>query len=360
MPFPTAAVFPVILVVLDVYPFKRLDSIKAWWKSKRVHSVIFEKLIFLAIAVIVIIANIVLVSYNFRPANHVYVSLAEFGILDRLMQAFYVWAYYLWRPFYPVNLSPLYTILWKEFNPLSLPFIFSALGIITATSIIFAIRKRYPSLLTAWICYLILLIPALGLNMHPHSTADRYSYAVSMILSVLLAGWMLNVGTVTFRLFCIGITVILIFLGIASNKQISVWHDTPSLMRHILITTSSEPNLPYRDFVYHRLANYYLINGRYEESISPLTEAIQMNPKDTTTYFYRGISYYNIGNYKQAIEDFGRAIELSPGYAEPYYTRGVAYLTHGDNISGCPDARKACELGNCKLLEAANTRGLCR
>jgi hypothetical protein len=60
------------------------------------------------------------------------------------------------------------------------------------------------------------------------------------------------------------------------------------------------------------------------------------------------------------IEDFNKAIQLKPDYANAYNNRGIVYLNQGDNISGCLDARKACELGNCKLLEAVNTKGLCR
>jgi tetratricopeptide (TPR) repeat protein len=77
-------------------------------------------------------------------------------------------------------------------------------------------------------------------------------------------------------------------------------------------------------------------------------------------YNNRGNAYNILGNYKQAIENFNRAIEIKPDYADTYTNRGVVYLTHGDNISGCRDTRKACALGKCKLLEAANTIGLCR
>jgi tetratricopeptide (TPR) repeat protein len=77
-------------------------------------------------------------------------------------------------------------------------------------------------------------------------------------------------------------------------------------------------------------------------------------------YYNRGAAYNGLGNYKQAIDDCSRAIEIKPGYVNAYYNRGLVYLNQADNISGCRDAQKACGLGNCKLLEAANTRGLCR
>ena len=67
-----------------------------------------------------------------------------------------------------------------------------------------------------------------------------------------------------------------------------------------------------------------------------------------------------MGIYQKALEDLNEAIRLKSDYADAYINRARVYLNQGDNISGCRDARKACELGNCKLLEAANTRGLCR
>jgi tetratricopeptide (TPR) repeat protein len=100
--------------------------------------------------------------------------------------------------------------------------------------------------------------------------------------------------------------------------------------------------------------------GNYRQAIENYGKAIEIKPDFAMAYYNRGNSYTHLGNYKQAIEDFGRAIEIKPGYADAYFNRGLVYLNQGDNISGCRDARKACELGICKLLETANTKGLCR
>jgi tetratricopeptide (TPR) repeat protein len=87
---------------------------------------------------------------------------------------------------------------------------------------------------------------------------------------------------------------------------------------------------------------------------------IEIKPGYADAYNNRGDAYKGLGNYRQAVEDYGRAIEIKPDSVAAYNNRALVYLNQGDNISGCRDARKACELGNCKLLEAANIRGLCR
>jgi tetratricopeptide (TPR) repeat protein len=61
-----------------------------------------------------------------------------------------------------------------------------------------------------------------------------------------------------------------------------------------------------------------------------------------------------------AIEDFNNAIRLKPDDADTYLNRGFVYFNQGDNISGCEDAKKACDLGNCKILEAVTDKGSCR
>jgi tetratricopeptide (TPR) repeat protein len=98
----------------------------------------------------------------------------------------------------------------------------------------------------------------------------------------------------------------------------------------------------------------------YRQSIEDFNRVIKINPDYAAAYNNRGNAYKGLGNYKQAIRDLNRAIEIKPGFADAYNNRACVYLDQGDNTSGCRDAQKACELGICKLLEAANTRGLCR
>jgi Tfp pilus assembly protein PilF len=115
----------------------------------------------------------------------------------------------------------------------------------------------------------------------------------------------------------------------------------------------------FADYYNNRGAAYVGL-GNYKQAIDDYDRAIEIKPGFAEAYYNRGAAYNGLGNYRQAIEDFSRAIEIKPGYTNAYNNRALVYLNQGDNISGCPDARKACELGNCKLLEAAKTKGLCR
>jgi Tfp pilus assembly protein PilF len=111
---------------------------------------------------------------------------------------------------------------------------------------------------------------------------------------------------------------------------------------------------------YNNKGTSYAHLGNYRQTIEDLNRAIEIKPGYAEAYNNRGNAYNGLGNYRQAIKDYGRAIEIKPGYADAYNNRAFVYLKQDDNISGCRDAQKACELGNCKLLEMAKGKGDCR
>jgi tetratricopeptide (TPR) repeat protein len=76
-------------------------------------------------------------------------------------------------------------------------------------------------------------------------------------------------------------------------------------------------------------------------------------------YMNRGDAYARLGLYQSAIKDFNEAIRLKPDFGDFYSKRGAVYLNQGNNKPGCHDAQKACELGDCTILKAAQGRGDC-
>ncbi|MCX5848634.1 MAG: hypothetical protein NTW65_04225 [Deltaproteobacteria bacterium] len=315
---PVTLALPAVLVVLDVYPLKRIVMVNGWWKSQEVRSAILDKIPFIVISLAVIVANVTLVTGgNDRPL-HEYVPLAQFGLLDRIMQAFYIWSYYVWRPWYPVNLSPVYSML-LSFDPLSLPFVCSAIGIIGGTIIILLYKNKYPYILAAWICHLIILLPVLGLNVNPHYTSDRYALSVSMIWSVLLAGWIVTVRKSFLFFLFPGLISILIIFGIMSNKQVRIWHNTETLCRYMLEKTKDEPKFTkQRALTYEKLATYYMKNGRAEESIYPLTEDIRLNPQSAYAHAALGIILFQQDRKKEAFTHLYKSIKIDSSYIDSY------------------------------------------
>jgi len=104
----------------------------------------------------------------------------------------------------------------------------------------------------------------------------------------------------------------------------------------------------------------YSKRGKYKTAINNFNQAIRLKPDFVDAYNNRGLTYSKEGRYQLAIDDFSQAIRLKPDFASAYINRGVTYLTINKKEPGCLDARKACSLGNCKLLEMAKGKGYCR
>ena len=97
-----------------------------------------------------------------------------------------------------------------------------------------------------------------------------------------------------------------------------------------------------------------------KKAIEYLNKAIQLQQNYADAYIIRGISYVKLNQYQPAIEDLNKAIRLKPDNADAYKCRGYIYFEKGNKNFGCLDAKKACDLGNCQLLEVAKNKGSCR
>jgi tetratricopeptide (TPR) repeat protein len=108
---------------------------------------------------------------------------------------------------------------------------------------------------------------------------------------------------------------------------------------------------PLTPFLYFCRGFAYSELKQYTQAIQDYTKAIELDPLYTQTYFYRGIAYKELKQYTKAIQDFTQLLDLDPKERNAYSNRGFCYLVLERYSQGCIDAKKACEMGDCKLLE---------
>lgn len=106
------------------------------------------------------------------------------------------------------------------------------------------------------------------------------------------------------------------------------------------------------------IANSKLL--QYHRAIQDYNKAIRLKPDFANAYYNRGRVYYKLGQMQRSIQDYNEAIRLKPDYADAYNNRGIIYFLQDNKEQGCRDARKACDLGLCKLLEWFKSKGYCR
>jgi hypothetical protein len=349
---PMLVTLPFVLLLLDYWPLRRFVVKKPAdpeYKWSLIYPLLWEKVPLFALAIL----SSVVTYFAAQSAGGVHSEAISLGV--RVGNAFVSYIAYIGKMIWPSNLAVFYLhpqvlLPWQVFG--------SVLLLIAITVAVFWMVKKSPYLATGWLWYLGTFVPIIGIvQAGAQAMADRYTYVPLTGLFIMLA-WgvpdLLRKWSYRKEILLASSALSILCLSIITWTQVGYWQDSITLFGHALKVTENNW-LAYnnRGISYSRL-------GNYRQAIDDYSRAIESNSGYALAYTNRGISYNGLGNYKQAIEDYNRAIEIKPDLAEAYLSRGAYYLNQGDNISGCRDAQKACELGNCKLLEAANTRGFCR
>jgi tetratricopeptide (TPR) repeat protein len=95
---------------------------------------------------------------------------------------------------------------------------------------------------------------------------------------------------------------------------------------------------------YHSRGRQLIQDEKYAESISPLTQAVKLDPFLSQAFNARGYAYSRLKKYKQALDDFDRAIKLNPIYTNAYVNRASVRRAAGDKAGADSDQAKARDL----------------
>jgi hypothetical protein len=316
------------------------------------------------------------------------VNFNALTLVVHIGNAFISYITYIGKMIWPSNLAVFY-----PYPGLLVPWhvLGSVFLLIAITSVVIWKAKKIPYLATGWLWYLGTLVPVIGIvQVGSHAMADRYTY-ITLIGLFIMVAWgvpeLLRKWSYRKEILLASSALSILCLSIITWTQVGYWQNSTTLYDHTLeVTDNNWPIYYNRGAAYYHLGNYrqaiedlnraieikpgyaeayvsrglaYNELGNYRQAIEDLNSAIEINPEYAEAYYNRGITYYHIGNYRQAIENYDRAIEIKPAYADAYYNRGAAYLMLGNKDFGCHDAQKACELGICKILEIAKSRGDC-
>jgi len=303
---------PVVLLLLDVYPLRRLGWRPGNWTGAAARAIYLEKVPFILLGVGA--ASVAATAQHFSGAM---LSWENYGFLSRLAQAVYGLVFYLWKSLMPLNLSPLYEIP-QDTSIRTWPIILSGAIVIALSLGLFRARQRYPGGLASWVCYVVTLAPVLGFAQSgSQMAADRYSYLACMSWAVLAGGalkalWNRRVtGWVSRQSFVLANSiaiVILLALGVLTWNQTQVWSNSETLWRHALSVGPST------------IAHYHLALtlDRREESgkaVEHYRKSLQIRPNYLDARIGLAQALVRRGEWVEAIEHYGRALEIKPGDA---------------------------------------------
>jgi tetratricopeptide (TPR) repeat protein len=282
---------PATLLVLDVYPLRRLGGARGW----RQWRVWLEKVPFFVLAA----AASAMAFAALLPLGNT-ASIGQLGPLQRGVLAVYGLGFYLWKTLVPLDLSPLY--------PLNIQVTWLHFGFVLAASIVAAAgAPRWPAFSAAWIVYVITLFPVLGIfHNGPQAVADRYSYLSSLgwaVLAGAAVAWRWA-GTRVVR------TVVAVWLGalcFLTWQQVQVWHDPITLWTQALVVQ------PESRAAHFNLGGAYEGQGRYAEALAEYQEVLRLSGNKALWYVTIGWVWEKTGVGRGAEEAFSEALRLWPG-----------------------------------------------
>ncbi|HET7876334.1 MAG TPA: tetratricopeptide repeat protein [Methylomirabilota bacterium] len=285
---------PVALLVLDVYPLRRLGGRRGWREPR----VWLEKAPFFAAAAAV---SAVAFWALFTLGN--IATLEGMGIGQRLVLAVYGLGFYLWKTLVPLPLSPFYPfdvhVSWLHFA-----------AVIAATLVATLCWRRWPAFTAVWAVYTVTLLPVLGVFQNgPQPVADRYTYLASM-------GWMVLVGAGMARRWA-GVNVVravavvwVVALAWLTWQQVGIWRNSATLWTQVTVL------YPESRVGHFNLAEAYEREGRYAEALAHYSEVKRLSRGHPRWYVPIGRMYELSGVGAEALRFYRRALSESPRLPE--------------------------------------------
>ncbi|MBI2202418.1 MAG: tetratricopeptide repeat protein [Candidatus Rokubacteria bacterium] len=330
---------PALLILLDVYPFRRLTLSPRTWLAPDVWR---EKVPYLALGVVA-----ALVGYWAQAANVFITTLTTIPLGGRVaMVAHSLW-FYLSKTLLPTGLSPLY-----ELPPrveLSAPeFRLPLVAAVVITAILVALWRRWPAGLAVWAAYALLLSPVIGIVHSGHQlTHDRYSY-----LSCL--GWALLIGgaagslAVAYSRRVISSAVAsaaavagvawIAALGVLTWHQAGTWRDTETLWRYALEST------PDCSVCQVNLGTVLLNQNLGALALGHLERALEHRPDRMRAHQNIGLALARGGDVERALGHFRRAVERYPDDPSTLMNFGVSLMKLRRPAEGIAYLRQAARL----------------
>ena len=161
---PMAVTLPVVLLILDFYPLRRLGSKKDFLKV-----VLFEKFPFFLLSLISAVLTVLA-----QREGGAMELMRHLSLVDRLWGAVKAAGFYLAKTVLPLNLSPFYPM-----NPGTSVFTWEYLGalilFLCISILCLKFWKRLPVLISVWVFYIVTLLPTLSIiQVGEQAMADRF------------------------------------------------------------------------------------------------------------------------------------------------------------------------------------------
>lgn len=333
---------PLVLLILDIYPLRRLPCNPRQWIAPQARGKLLEK-----IPLVIVALPFALIALHGQRQAAALTTLESFDLGSRFAQALFGISFYPWKTLVPVRLSPLYEIP-PDFSIWHPWIVTGAATTIVVTLSLILLRDRWPGVLACWLYSIVVLAPVLGIvKTGPQLVAERYSYLSCLSWAALAGGVLLYLtegsgreggSTMFARAAMVLATSVSIIFGALTWQQTAVWRDTDTLWSHVLQLN------PKSSIAHYNLGRFLAARGKHSEAITHYRQALSIRPGDADAHNNLGLVLAVEGDPGGALEEFRKAIEVDPNHARAYFNIGRVFARQGQLDKAVENFQKAVRL----------------
>jgi Flp pilus assembly protein TadD len=307
-------VLPAVLILLDVYPLRRLDGRWRAWLRPPARGVWLEKVPFAALGLAA-----AAITYYAQSSNLFLTTLERYPLAARVAMSYYSVWFYAWKTLLPANLSPLYELP-ARVDPLAPRFLVPVVAVTALTLALVALARRWPAGLAVWVYYAITIAPVIGIVHSGHQLVhDRYSYLPGLGFALVVGGAVAAGGRAVSRgalrpalgrLAAGVLATWLAALGVMTAQQTQAWHDDDSLWRYAL---EGDPQC---SICHGNLAVHLMRHGMIDVGIDLFTRVVELRPDRVRAHKHLGWGFAMKGELDRAVSHYQRYLTGYPNDGE--------------------------------------------
>lgn len=304
---PMIVTLPCVLLLLDVWPLRRVKILEASSASgdgrggiQQVWSLLREKL---PLFVVVLVLGLSTIYSQHRVGT--LAGLEGLPLWGRILTSLAAYASYLTQTFLPVNLCVLYPLeavaTWH--------WLAAALLLLLTTGLCLWRLRRQPYLLVGWLWFLGMLVPVIGLmQVGEQAHADRYTYlplnGLFLMLAWTAADW--AAGHVRRQRLLVAVSVaVLVLCGWGSRHQLQYWQNGITAFGRALEVTQNSPT------AFNNYGNALRTRGRIRESLPYFEESTRLRMAQNPL-MNLGFGHLELGEDRIGLFHLRRAFALDP------------------------------------------------
>lgn len=313
---PMLVTLPFLLLLLDVWPLRRLARPPGAPPSPAgeppspeggrlpLRALLAEKLPFFALSAVSCILTL-----SAQSRGQTIAGVDALPIPFRLANSACAYVAYLGQAIWPDDLAVFYPY---SRHPSIVKSISCGAFLLGTSAVLWLQARSRPWLFVGWFWWLGMLVPVIGLvQVGQQSMADRYMHLPIVGLALAFVwgvGEIVAGRRIARTLAAAGAIVLVLGWTLLARAQATTWKDDFSLFGHATLVTE-------RNYIAHYRLGYALTEaGRLDEALEQFRLSVEANPRCADAHNDIGRVLQKQGQVDQAIESYRRAVEIDPSH----------------------------------------------